>query len=647
MNAPVVQSDTSIVLKCSCRSFAGERILLLPAGWTVRPLHRALQVAFGWEDDHAFWLRDGEGRECSGTPVSNQSEHGLFFSSTLSELFHRDGKRLLYVYDEGDENEVILERLGEEEGDGPACREASGLMAIEDSMPWGFVDGIASRIRTAMADGSWNRIPEWLNIDSVEDAEAWLRRQTADAVAITERLREVVFDPECDCAVDKEGPSSRSRLPFMQGHPDNAGDDDEEVLDVEDIDEAAFEAFLVSTPPPPDPEPTENLAKRATDGDADALVEWALRAIPTFPHDAVESRHTPVILRGLARAVADGHVGAKAVAGRFLLEAPTASPAAFLRGWQLLQEAADSGLGTAWDALGRVCLDCLLIQGFPNGLDTVDPDHAVIPAENAFPAFVQKCFRHAIECGCTTGYNGLSWAVREGVGTEGGRKDYALADELDRKGADAGDSHSCFNLAFSLVNARDDNPETRRRHRLEALDLIVRGAEGANPIADDIDEAEHLMDDWRTFGKVSKRSRSARRFDAAVRRFDRINAVQEDDASEEAGEDRKKANRALIKVWMDAMARPVVSEGGGELEEGIRLLHLPDATRAQLHDGFHMVRKVAETTDSPAAWRVMAECYENGVGVYRSRNHARRCREAAERREALDMAAEALFTENV
>ena len=42
----------------------------------------------------------------------------------------------------------------------------------------------------------------------------------------------------------------------------------------------------------------------------------------------------------------------------------------------------------------------------------------------------------------------------------------------------------------------------------------------------------------------------------------------------------------------------------------------------------------------------MANCYENGVGVYRSRNNARRCREAAERRETLDMAAEALFNEN-
>ena len=371
-----------------------------------------------------------------------------------------------------------------------------------------------------------------------------------------------------------------------------------------------------------------------------------MREIPVFPRCAIESRHTPVILRGLARAVADGHVGAKAIAGRFLLEVPSATPIAFLRGWKLLREAADSGLGTAWDALGRVCLDCLLIQGFPKDLDKVDPDHAVIPAEDAFPALTQKCFRHAIECGCTTGYNGLSWAARDGVGTEGGRHDNVLGDELDRKGADAGDSHCCFNLAFSLADALADDPATRHRQRLEALDLIIRGAEGTNPVADDIDEAERIMDDWRSFGKVSKRSLSARRFDAAVLRFDRINAEQEDDASAEAGEDRKKANRALIKVWMNAMTRPAVTEGGAELEEGIRLLHLPDATRAQLHDGFHMVRKVAETTDSPAAWRVMANCYENGVGVYRSRNNARRCREAAERRETLDMAAEALFNEN-
>lgn len=120
----------------------------------------------------------------------------------------------------------------------------------------------------------------------------------------------------------------------------------------------------------------------------------------------------------------------------FSSKPPRRRPPAYLRGWQLLREAADSGLGTAWDALGRVCLDWLLIQGFPEGLDRQDPAHAVIPARDAFPALAQECFRRAIECGCTTGYNGLSWVARDGMGTKDNRQDYALGEEWDREAAE-------------------------------------------------------------------------------------------------------------------------------------------------------------------------------------------------------------------
>ena len=185
-----------LVLSCQWCQCKSSRTLALPLDWSLAELHAALQIAFGWEGEHlySFTAPDGTtwaepdddfwGNFGGGNDLEPEK-------TTLFDVFSRTKARLDYEYDFGDSNVVRITSKKLVDGDGPACLEASGLMAEEDSAGFGYADGIASILQAGPKDEAYEDLASWLEIDSPKDAKAWVADHTADAAAITAALATV------------------------------------------------------------------------------------------------------------------------------------------------------------------------------------------------------------------------------------------------------------------------------------------------------------------------------------------------------------------------------------------------------------------------------------------------------------------------
>ena len=91
------------------------RRLLVPPQFTLSRLHRAIQIAMGWEDDHLHEFRVG--KQMYGQPDEDHDPFGITRRKDeryvlVSELFLRVGSKALYTYDFGDswEHQIVLEK---------------------------------------------------------------------------------------------------------------------------------------------------------------------------------------------------------------------------------------------------------------------------------------------------------------------------------------------------------------------------------------------------------------------------------------------------------------------------------------------------------------------------------------------------------
>ncbi|MBQ7251848.1 MAG: plasmid pRiA4b ORF-3 family protein [Kiritimatiellae bacterium] len=186
-----------LVLACKWRQCKSSRTLALPSDWSLAELHEALQCAFGWEEEHLYSFTAPD-----GTTWSMQMDDDFLddfggeadrdpAKTALSEVFPHAKARLDYEYDFGDSNEVSIAFQKAIEGDGPACLEAAGLMAVEDSASFGYADGIANILRKGPGARFYRDLADWLDLESPEDAEAWIAGQTADAEKITAELARI------------------------------------------------------------------------------------------------------------------------------------------------------------------------------------------------------------------------------------------------------------------------------------------------------------------------------------------------------------------------------------------------------------------------------------------------------------------------
>lgn len=184
-----------MVLQCDWRQCKSSRTLALPPDWSLAELHAALQCAFGWEFDHLYLFEAANGRRWSGGPFFADIDVGEADEdpreTTLAEVFPRLKGRLGYEYDFGDSNEVRLTFAKRVEGEGPMCLEATGLMAEEDSAGFGYADGIARILKRGPKNESYVYLADWLNIESEEDAKAWIAEHQANAESITKGLQDI------------------------------------------------------------------------------------------------------------------------------------------------------------------------------------------------------------------------------------------------------------------------------------------------------------------------------------------------------------------------------------------------------------------------------------------------------------------------
>lgn len=153
------------------------RVVDVPLDLTLARLHKVIQAAMGWEDDHMHEFRASaaRSRRPGDDPIPEARD-------TLEALLARAGrKRPLYIYDFGDqwEHELSVKLLPEASVPAaplPALVEAEGACPPEDSGgARGYMDMLAAR-----ADPRHDRhqeYAEWLG-DGFDPADASAARAT-------------------------------------------------------------------------------------------------------------------------------------------------------------------------------------------------------------------------------------------------------------------------------------------------------------------------------------------------------------------------------------------------------------------------------------------------------------------------------------
>jgi hypothetical protein len=118
------------------------RRLLVPADIRLDRLHGVIQAAMGWEDYHMHAFSDGS---CEYGLADPELGHRDERKATLGRLLKREGERMRYTYDFGDdwEHEIVVEKvLAAEPGVRyPVCVAGKGACPPEDcGGVWGYED---------------------------------------------------------------------------------------------------------------------------------------------------------------------------------------------------------------------------------------------------------------------------------------------------------------------------------------------------------------------------------------------------------------------------------------------------------------------------------------------------------------------------
>lgn len=113
------------------------RRVRLPATTTLDALHRIIQVAFDWDDDHLH-VFTADGRRYTD-PFFNLEECADESRVRLGKLLPRTGGSMRYVYDLGDswEHQITVERIIDTDAadEAPTCVGGQGAAPVEDWFP--------------------------------------------------------------------------------------------------------------------------------------------------------------------------------------------------------------------------------------------------------------------------------------------------------------------------------------------------------------------------------------------------------------------------------------------------------------------------------------------------------------------------------
>jgi hypothetical protein len=145
------------------------RRLLVPATIRLDRLHNVIQAAMGWEDYHMHAFADGSSEYGLADPELGHRDER---KATLDRLLKREGERILYTYDFGDnwEHGIVVEKaFAAEPGVRyPVCLAGKGACPPEDcGGVWGYEH--LREVLADSADGEHKEMLGWLGLQTAAE----------------------------------------------------------------------------------------------------------------------------------------------------------------------------------------------------------------------------------------------------------------------------------------------------------------------------------------------------------------------------------------------------------------------------------------------------------------------------------------------
>lgn len=157
------------------------RKVSVPANFTFLRFHEVIQTIFGWGDYHLFEFTDKEYQ--SNIRIAVPAEDDFFdfdfFVETidsskikLSDIFGDDCRKLLYIYDFGDNwvHSITLESIGKGRQKTATCLSGKGACPPEDCGSIYGYEEMKEVFATEPDGDEAKRYREWLGMD---EGEVW------------------------------------------------------------------------------------------------------------------------------------------------------------------------------------------------------------------------------------------------------------------------------------------------------------------------------------------------------------------------------------------------------------------------------------------------------------------------------------------
>lgn len=157
------------------------RKVSVPTNFTFLRFHDVIQTAFGWENYHLFEFKDKEWQSKIriSVPVEDDFFDPDFFADTkdsskikLSDIFKDKFRKLLYVYDFGDNwvHEITLESISDDKQKTAICLSGKGACPPEDCGSIYGYEGMKEVFATIPESEEADEYREWLGM---EEGELW------------------------------------------------------------------------------------------------------------------------------------------------------------------------------------------------------------------------------------------------------------------------------------------------------------------------------------------------------------------------------------------------------------------------------------------------------------------------------------------
>lgn len=152
------------------------RKIIIPADFTFLRFHNVIQTVFGWEDYHLFEFKDKEYQGSIRIAILSEDDFDFDIKIQdaskvkLSKIFVGDFRKLLYVYDFGDNwiHEITLEAISDDNRKEAFCLSGKGNCPPEDcGGPYGY-ENMKYILQTMPDSEEANEYRDWLGLDKDE-----------------------------------------------------------------------------------------------------------------------------------------------------------------------------------------------------------------------------------------------------------------------------------------------------------------------------------------------------------------------------------------------------------------------------------------------------------------------------------------------